>query len=209
MPLCLHAVRVSGGVKGYPAGAANEGVELPVDKTERKISKIDRTARRFTARALRDTGLGLSEYEFIHCVRHHPGINQAAVSGALDIDKAAAARLAASLSRKGYIRTEPDRRDRRSKLLFATAKAEAIKTSKTQVEAFYYEWLTEDIPEEELERFLETLDKLYWKAKKERRAEFRDSLRLAAASGVIREEPAASAQEPAASTAPKGGDPHD
>ena len=60
--------------QGVSCRAANEGVELPVDKTERKIAKIDRTARRFTARALRDTGLGLSEYEFIHCVRHHPGI---------------------------------------------------------------------------------------------------------------------------------------
>ena len=43
-----------------------------MDRTERKILKIARTAQQFTALALRQIGLGASEYELLHCVRHAP-----------------------------------------------------------------------------------------------------------------------------------------
>ena len=36
----------------------------------------------------------------------------------------------------------------------------------------FYEWLLAELPEEEKEQFCETLDKLYWRSKNERRAGF-------------------------------------
>lgn len=59
-------------------------------------------------------------------------------------------------------------------LLYATEKAESLKNSKAHIEAVFYEWLLEDLPEEERQAFCETLDKLYRKSKRQRQAGFAD-----------------------------------
>ena len=37
---------------------------------------------------------------------------------------------------------------------------------------FFYEWLLEELPEEEKKSFCKTLDTLYWKSKRQRQAGF-------------------------------------
>ena len=44
--------------------------------------------------------------------------------------------------------------------------------SKAEIETFFYEWLLAELPEKEAESFCETLDKLYWKSKRERQNHF-------------------------------------
>lgn len=151
-----------------------------MDATQRKITKIAREATRFTGKVLKDTGLGLSEYEFIHCVRHNPGISQEGVREKLGLDKAAVARRAANLERKGFILRKPDPNDGRGKQLFATERANTVKNSKVVVEAFFYEWLMEEISGDEREIFLSVLDRIYWKSKNERRADFENLIELEA-----------------------------
>lgn len=51
-------------------------------------------------------------------------------------------------------------------------KAESLKNSKAEIETFFYEWLLAELPEKEAESFCETLDKLYWKSKRERQNHF-------------------------------------
>ena len=53
-------------------------------------------------------GIGTAEFDFIHLVRHNPGMTQADVRAALKIDKGAAARRAASLEAKGYLVRKPN-----------------------------------------------------------------------------------------------------
>ena len=118
-----------------------------------------------------------------HCVKcvwqsHNPGITQTEVRETLKIDKGAAARRAASLEAKGYLERKPNPADGRSQLLYATKKAEALKNSKASIEAVFYEWLLAELPEEEKNAFCETLDKLYWRSKNERRAGFVDVAEL-------------------------------
>ena len=72
-----------------------------MDPTERKITKIAREAGKFTVQAMKEEGIGTAEFDFIHLVRHHPGITQTEVREQLKIDKGAAARRAASLEAKG------------------------------------------------------------------------------------------------------------
>lgn len=151
-----------------------------MDITQRKITKIAREALRFTSKVLKDTGLGLSEYEFIHCIRHNPGISQEGVREKLGLDKAAVARRAANLEKKGFIVRKPDPNDGRSKQLYVTEQANAVKNSKVAVEAFFYEWLMEDITSDEKEIFLSVLDRIYWKSKNERRADFKNLIELEA-----------------------------
>ena len=141
-----------------------------MDQTGRKITKIAREVGKFTVQTMKEEGIGTAEFDFIHLVRHNPGITQTEVRETLKIDKGAAARRAASLETKGYLE--------RSQLLYATKKAEALKNSKASIEAVFYEWLLAELPEEEKNAFCETLDKLYWRSKNERRAGFVDVAEL-------------------------------
>ena len=97
-----------------------------MDETQRRISRIARVAARFTSREMREQGVGPAEFDFMHMVRHHPGITQAEVCRRLDLDKGAAARQSARLEAKGYLRKEPDPADRRSQLLFATDRKSVV-----------------------------------------------------------------------------------
>ena len=138
-----------------------------MDQTGRKITKIAREVGKFTVQTMKEEGIGTAEFDFIHLVRHNPGITQTEVRETLKIDKGAAARRASSLEAKGYLQ-----------LLYATKKAEALKNSKASIEAVFYEWLLAELPEEEKNAFCETLDKLYWRSKNERRAGFVDVAEL-------------------------------
>lgn len=132
-----------------------------MDITDRKISKIARGARHFTSRMMRREGIGPAEFDFVVVVRCHPGITQAEVCQKLDLDKGAAARLSARLEEKGYLRREPDPGDGRRQLLFATERAEELKSSKAHLETVFYEWLLEPLSvaeQAELARLLDILD---------------------------------------------------
>ncbi len=154
-----------------------------MDDSERKITKIAREVSKFTVQTMKEEGIGTAEFDFIHLVRHNPGITQAQVREKLKIDKGAAARRASSLEAKGYLIRKPNPDDGRSQLLYATDKAENLKNSKAHIEEVFYEWLLAELPKDEKQAFLKTLDTLYWKSKLERRAGFENVSRL------IEEEP--------------------
>ena len=132
-----------------------------MDVTQRRISIIARGVGRFTTRTMRREGIGASEFDLIQAVRCHPGITQAEVCQRLAIDKGAAARQFARLEAKGYLRRETNPADRRSRLLYATHKAEELKNSKAHLEELFYEWLLEPLTaqeQEELARLLAVLE---------------------------------------------------
>jgi DNA-binding MarR family transcriptional regulator len=147
-------------------------LEVKMDITERKITKIARDASRYTLKKMKAEGVGSGEFDFIHMVRHNPGITQAQIREELHIDKGAAARRTASLEAKGYLVRKNNPDDKRSQCLFATEKAEELKNSKAALEANFYEWLTDGIDEKEAAGFLKVLNKLYNKAKAERLSGF-------------------------------------
>ena len=62
--------------------------------------------------------------------------------------------------------------DRRSQLLYPTEKAESLKSSKAEIEAEFYEYLTSALPADEAAAFAATLHKLYTASKTESRAGF-------------------------------------
>ena len=105
-----------------------------MDRTERKITKIAREVSVFTVQTMKAEGVGTAEFDFIHLVRHNPGITQKEVRERLQIDKGAAARRAASLEAKGYLVRRENPEDGRSQLLYATEKAEKLKNSKAHIE---------------------------------------------------------------------------
>lgn len=58
-----------------------------MDKTERKMTKIARELNKLTVQTMKEEGIGTAEFDFIHLVRHHPGITQAQLREELKIDK--------------------------------------------------------------------------------------------------------------------------
>ena len=97
---------------------------------------------------------------------------QAALAELLHADKAAIARRTKNLEAKGYLVREDAPNDRRSQLLYPTGKAENLKSSKAEIEAAFYEYLTDTLTKEEATAFAGTLNKLYAASKAESRAGF-------------------------------------
>ena len=77
-----------------------------------------------------------------------------------------------NLEGKGYLTRQDAPNDRRSQLLFPTEKAENLKSSKAEVEAAFYEYLTGVLTQEEAAAFAAALNKLYTASKTESRAGF-------------------------------------
>ena len=145
-----------------------------MDQSRRQITKIAREVSKFTVKAMKSEGIGTAEFDFIHQVRHHPGITQAQVRDTLKIDKGAAARRAASLEAKGYLVRLENPNDHRSQLLFATEKAETLRNSKATVEQTFYEWLLEELTQSDRDNFCRILNELYLRSKTQSRAGFPD-----------------------------------
>ena len=112
-----------------------------MDATKRKITKIAREVSKFTVRTMRAEGIGAGEFDVLHAVRKNPGITQAGVCRITGLDKGAVARQTANLEAKGYLERRENPGDGRSRLLYATEKAESLKNSKAQIETAFYEWL--------------------------------------------------------------------
>ena len=134
-----------------------------MDITERKITKIARETEKLVLLSLREEGVGTAEIDLIHALRHHPGCTQ---------DKAAIARRTKNLEAKGFLVRQEAPNDRRSQLLYPTEKAEAMKASKAEIEASFYEYLTSVLTDDESETFAALLNKLYTASKTESRAGF-------------------------------------
>lgn len=143
-----------------------------MDITERKITKIAREAEKLVLLTMREEGVGTAEIDLIHALRHNPGCTQARLAEILHADKAAIARRIKNLEAKGYLVRENDPGDKRSQLLYPTEKAETLKSSKTEIEAAFYEYLISALTDEEATAFASVLDKLYTESKTESRAGF-------------------------------------
>ncbi len=143
-----------------------------MDITERKITKIARETEKLVFLSLREEGVGTAEIDLIHALRHNSGCTQAKLAEILHTDKAAIARRTRNLEAKGFLLRREDPNDRRSQLLFPTEKAEEMKSSKAEIEASFYEYLTSCLTEDEAKTFAALLNKLYVMSKVESRGGF-------------------------------------
>lgn len=143
-----------------------------MDETGRRITKIAREVSRFTVRTMRAEGVGSGEIDVIHAIRKNPGITQAQVCEITGLDKGAVARQTANLEAKGYIIRKENPADGRSRLLYATEKAERLKNSKAHIETCFYEWLLEPLSDAERGEFIRMLNILYNRCKSESKADF-------------------------------------
>ena len=135
-------------------------------------SQRSREAEKLVLLTMREEGGGTAEIDLIHAVRHHPGCTQAQLAELLHADKAAIARRTKNLEAKGLLIRRDAPSDRRSQLLYPTKKAESLRSSKAEIEAAFYEYLTNVLTAEEAAAFAAALNKLYTASKTESRAGF-------------------------------------
>lgn len=143
-----------------------------MDFTKRQMTKIAREANKLTIQMMKEEGIGSGEFDLIHLVRHNPGISQKDAGQKLNMDKGAVAHRVVSLEQKGYLIRQENPADGRSRLLYATEKADSLKNSKAEVETAFYAWLLEELPAEEREIFCRILEQLYYRSKTESRCGF-------------------------------------
>lgn len=144
-----------------------------MDKSQRRITKIAREVSKFAALTLKADGIGTAEFDVLHVIRKNPGITQKEICNALGLDKGAVAKQVSNMENKGYVVRQINPLDKRSQLLYATEKANELKNSKAHVEALFYQWLLEDLTEEETNIFVQALNKLYIKCKSESKNNFK------------------------------------
>ncbi len=143
-----------------------------MDVTNRMLTKIAREVSKFTVRTLREDGIGAGEFDVIHAIRKNPGITQAEVCRITGLDKGAVARQTLNLEKKGYLTRRENENDGRSRLLYATEKAQRLKNSKTEIESKFYEWLLLPLSEEDKQEFVRILSVIYHRCKEESKAGF-------------------------------------
>ncbi len=146
--------------------------EYTMDITNRMLTKIAREVSKFTVRTLREDGIGAGEFEVIHAIRKNPGITQTNVCKITGLDKGAVARQTMNLEKKGYLTRKDNAKDRRSRLLYPTEKAQRLKKSKASIESRFYEWLLMPLSEAEKREFVRLLEILYHRCKEESKAGF-------------------------------------
>ena len=143
-----------------------------MDVTKRQITTISREASKLAGRMLRGQGVGTAEFDVIPVIRKNPGITQAGIREQLGLDKGALARQIASLETKGFLIRKENPQDGRSQLLYATEKADQLKSSKAYIESTYYGWLLEALSPQEQQEFAQLLDRIYQRSKDESRENF-------------------------------------
>lgn len=142
------------------------------DDSVRYMSKIVRELNKLIIHTMQEEGIGTGEIDLIHTVRHHPGLSQKEIGELLNMDKGAMARRVASLERKGYLTREPNSKDGRSQLIYATSAADSLKNSKANIEEVFFQWLYAELSQQEKQAFQSVLNKLYLRSKKESRSGF-------------------------------------
>lgn len=134
---------------------------------EKRFLRLAEHINQFAKTTMKADGIGTAEFDLLHLVRRHPGITQAQIREKLKLDKGAAARRTANLENKGFLVREQNPEDKRSSYIHATKKAEKLKNSKSHLEGVFYEWLLNQLSDEERTNFVNTLEKLELISQKE------------------------------------------
>ncbi|MGW9527187.1 MarR family winged helix-turn-helix transcriptional regulator [Paenibacillus terrae] len=88
------------------------------------ISHLQRRNQKILSKKLAPYGIGSGgQHSFLKLILQRPGITQEQLTNELKFDKATTARSVRQLEESGYIERETDPNDRRSHLLFPTAKS--------------------------------------------------------------------------------------
>ena len=109
---------------------------------------------------LRPYGLGAGQQSFLSQIATHPGISMAEMAEQGAYDNGTITRAVRKLENGGYIRIEPDKRDRRAKRLFPTEKGLAMIEPIQQMRHSWFLATTKGFTDEEKDQIDALLQRL-------------------------------------------------
>ncbi|HIT09591.1 MAG TPA: MarR family transcriptional regulator [Candidatus Merdivicinus faecavium] len=127
-----------------------------MDSFMRCISRTARCAQLYRSERFEELGLNGGQYIYITCACRSPGISQEQMARQILVNKSNVCRQLAQLEQNGFIRREPDTKDRRVLRVYPTEKAEKALPLIQRVLADWRDYLTDGFTEQERE----TLDAL-------------------------------------------------
>lgn len=106
------------------------------------LSDTARLLRRRFDQKLRNTGSTRAQWHAIFKISRHPGIKQAELAELLEVEPITLTRMLDRMGDGGWVERRPDPKDRRARLLYLTAKAEAaLVPARLMAEEIYEEAL--------------------------------------------------------------------
>lgn len=133
-------------------------LSVPIGKL---ISYLHRQSQKVLVRDLLPYGIGSGgQHTFLKLILNTPGITQDQMTVETKFDKATTARSVKHLEEAGYIERRPDPADRRSSLLYPTAKAIAFKPTLQSVLDNLNIRLSTGLTEEEYAQLIALLQKV-------------------------------------------------
>lgn len=142
-----------------------------MDERIRMIFKINRNFEMYKRHHFKKQVLNSTEELALHLIRHNEGISQDKLSDMLGVDKGLVTKVVCKLEKESYVVRKQDDKDKRFKHLYATAKAETLKTNIVEVEEAYFSLICSCLKETEREAFLKGLTKIYQLSKQIRKSE--------------------------------------
>ena len=129
-------------------------------------SVLYRCNQKYYDKVLGDFGIGYSQFVFLTTIFENEGIlmNELAMNGSYD--KGTVTKSIAKLVESEYVRIVDSKRDKRSKELYTTQKANAIMPKLYAIRQEWLNYLSGDVSEEELNTCNEIMNKVLNKARK-------------------------------------------
>ncbi|HDP78302.1 MAG TPA: MarR family transcriptional regulator [Mesotoga infera] len=132
----------------------------------RWIYRISRSANVYFSREMQRFGLGSGHFFFVRVLMSRDGITQNELSEILSVDKGTTAKAMKKLTRKGYIRREPDPLDSRSYRLHLTESGKMLGEDLRMLGKSLEGLLTEGFSNDEKRQLLSLLQRAAENARK-------------------------------------------
>lgn len=104
-------------------------------------------------------------HSYVFAICRRPGMSQDVLGEHLCMNKSSVTRHLTYLEQNGYVERKPSSEDKRQMLVYPTEKMQEIHAEVAQIAKQWTTQLCESISEEEMNAFMDVLDKIYDKAK--------------------------------------------
>ncbi|MGP3777284.1 MarR family winged helix-turn-helix transcriptional regulator [Halanaerobium saccharolyticum] len=134
-------------------------VDAPIGKW---IAKLYKDHDQYVDNLLADYNLNHSEGNLlVYLYKDGDGISQNQLKENLAVDKATVSRAINSLIKKDYLKKEKSPEDGRVNLIYLSQKAYAVKEEINQIYQQWFKKFLDEIEENEAEKVINTLEKMY------------------------------------------------
>lgn len=143
--------------------SSSENANLLMKKAHESMGResflLSREIHIFIARELEPYGIGSAQFPFLMRLLHQDGISQESLTSALNCDRATGTRSLNKLEENGYVRREPDPRDKRAYCVFLTEKARLLEPVIREMASLINEVIFKGFTDEEKANFIRLINK--------------------------------------------------